>query len=95
VLRRGTLVFAVASTLAAAGCGIDWERDAPVAPDVATELRERYGVEEPDIECIKREPFGALWACRAETRRGEFECKVETNPTKKKILSVECERKES
>jgi hypothetical protein len=95
VLRRGTLVFAIASALAATGCGIEWERSAPIAPDVAAELHEQHGVEEPEIECIKREVFGALWACRAETTKGEFECEVETSPPTKKILSLECKRRSS
>jgi hypothetical protein len=93
VLRRGTLVFAVASTLAAAGCGIEWERSGPAVSDVAAELREQHGVVDPEVECIKREVFGAVWACRAETSEGEFECKVETSPPTRKILAVECERR--
>jgi hypothetical protein len=94
VLRNGTLLFAVASAFVAAGCGIEWQRSGAVVAAVAAELREAHGVETPHVECIKREVFGALWECRAETADGEFDCEVETSPPTKKITALECERRE-
>ena len=94
MLRRGTLVFAVATALVSAGCGIEWQRSGTVVDGVATELREHHGIHERDVECIKREVFGALWECRAETTKGEFDCKVETSPPTKKIVGLECERRD-
>jgi hypothetical protein len=90
VLRRCTLVLALSGALLTAGCGIDWERDGPVQDEVRHYLHEEFGVEQPDVECIKREALGAEWECRAETETAEYECEVARSVIHKKTTSLEC-----
>jgi hypothetical protein len=93
MLRRGGLLFALTSLLAA-GCSIDrieWESSGFPVEEVRHTLEEEHGAENPFVECIKREVGGAVWECRAHAADAAFECEVKVGP-REAIRELECQR---
>jgi hypothetical protein len=92
MLRTAGLLFVLAAGLVA-GCsidGIEWESTGFVPEEVERRLVEEHHVEEPTVECIKREVGGAVWECRAQAGTRHFECEVKAGP-REVIHEVECE----
>ena len=95
MLRYAGLLVALATVLAT-GCsidGIEWESTGFVPEEVERRLVEEHHVEEPVVECIKREVGGAVWECRAHAGSVHFECEVKAGP-REVIHEVECEQVE-
>ena len=95
MLRYAGLLVALATVLAT-GCsidGIEWESTGFVPEEVERRLVEEHHVEEPVVECIKREVGGSLWECRAHAGSAHFECEVKVG-IREVIHEVECEQVE-
>src|SRR4051794_15338611 len=92
MLRTAGLLFVLAAALVA-GCsidGIEWESTGFVPEEVERRLVEEHHVDEPAVECIKREVGGAVWECRAQAGTKHFEGEVKAGP-REVIHEVECE----
>ena len=95
MLRRAGLLLVLATGLVA-GCsidGIEWESTGYVPEEVERRLVEEHHVEEPAVECIKREVGGSLWECRAQAGSAHFKCEVKVG-VREVIHEVDCEQVE-
>ena len=91
-MLRCALLLVLASGLVA-GCsidGIEWESTGFVPEEVERRLVEEHHVEDPSVECIKREVAGSVWECRAQAGTTHFECEVKVG-IREVIHEVECE----
>ena len=95
MLRFAGLLLVLATGLVT-GCSIDrieWESTGFVPEEVERRLVEEHHVEDPLVECIKREVGGSLWECRAQAGTTHFECEVKVG-IREVIHEVECEEVE-
>jgi hypothetical protein len=95
MLRYAGLLVALAAVFAT-GCsidGIEWESTGFVPEEVGRRLVKEHHVEEPVVECIKREVGGSLWECRAQAGSAHFECEVKVG-IREVIHEVDCEQVE-
>ena len=92
MLRYAGLLLVLATGLVT-GCsidGIEWESTGYVPEEVERRLVEEHHVEDPVVECIKREVGGSVWECRAHAGTTHFECEVKAGP-REVIHEVACE----